>query len=270
MIKAIKSYFDGGRISHPQSAASQNRPSLPAVTLCGVDTDHPQAAILSMRKSMERLGFARAILFTSQPIDAPEFDVQIIPPFISTEDYSRFIFSGEIPDAIDTDFVLITHWDGWVLDGARWSDEFLNLDYIGAPWPWHGTNRVGNGGFCLRSSRLMREIVLMRPAKVHGEDEIISRELRPALEARGLRFSDEDAAWRFAHECGGEGRPAPLGFHGAFNFRRFCSPHEIAEMLRLLPASMRENNKHLVALDEVALRRVKKLVGTGVPGSIQV
>ena len=37
-------------------------------------------------------------------------------------------------------------------DGNRWRDEFLEYDYIGAPWnvPAGSRNNIGNGGFSLR------------------------------------------------------------------------------------------------------------------------
>ncbi len=56
------------------------------------------------------------------------------------------------------------HLDGYPINPNGWRDEFLHYDYIGAPWPEYFFDpkitkghryRVGNGGFCLRSSLFM-------------------------------------------------------------------------------------------------------------------
>lgn len=246
VIDAIEQYYRGGRLKYLQTgnqagAAQMARQKLPSVTLVGIDTDHPRAGLLSLRKSMEQLEFARVVFFTSEPIEAPGIDVRIIPRFSSVEDYSRFIFASHIADAIDTGHALITHWDSWVLDGSRWDDAFLGFDYVGAPWPFIGdpNRRVGNGGFCLRSKWLLSVIAEMRDVRPHPEDVVIARDQRARLEKLGMRFADEATAWRFAHEYGGEGRSDPLGFHSVFNFRRFCSQTEIDEILGVLPERMR-------------------------------
>jgi len=59
---------------------------------------------------------------------------------------------------IDTDIAVYVHWDGYAINPGKWTDEFLEYDYGGAPWPRHfgksvGNARVGNGGFSIRSKR---------------------------------------------------------------------------------------------------------------------
>jgi hypothetical protein len=222
----------------PPNEQSKIIPHLPSVTLCCVDTNHPEGGVFSMRQSMAQAKFANVILFTSRSIATPGIDVRVIPAFTSVEDYSRFMFSKTLIDAIQTSHLLLTHWDGWVLDGARWRDEFLASDYIGPPWPWYASKSVGNGGFCLRSRRLLETVAQINPPRLHPEDEVISRDLREPLESRGLRFADEQTAWTFAQEWRGENRPAPFGFHGLFNLRRFLSRDKIEAVLNELPTSL--------------------------------
>ena len=57
---------------------------------------------------------------------------------------------------INTKFCLVTQWDGWVINSQKWNSEFLNYDYIGAIWPDYSSNQIGNGGFSLRSKKLLR------------------------------------------------------------------------------------------------------------------
>jgi len=85
---------------------------------------------------------------------------------------------------VQTEFALVVQEDGWVVNAANWSDEFLDCDYIGAPihlakidtpqgtywrnrfeWadelgkPGHVVTPIQNGGFSLRSRRFMRALV---------------------------------------------------------------------------------------------------------------
>ncbi len=47
-----------------------------------------------------------------------------------------------LPKHIDTEFALLIHDNGFVVNPESWKDEFLNYDYIGAPWPLpRGINR---------------------------------------------------------------------------------------------------------------------------------
>ena len=50
-------------------------------------------------------------------------------------------------EAPKTSHALMIQFDGYVLSGDRFSDNFLSYDYIGAPWPHYQSHKVGNGGF---------------------------------------------------------------------------------------------------------------------------
>jgi hypothetical protein len=51
------------------------------------------------------------------------------------------------------------HDDGFVINPHLWDNVFFEYDYIGAPWKWEGRrNRVGNGGFVLRSKKFLNLI----------------------------------------------------------------------------------------------------------------
>ncbi len=79
------------------------------------------------------------------------------------DDYSHYVLYN-LHKHVDTEFCLVVQGDGYVIDGAAWSDQFLDYDYIGAPWPilndsyvdpFGNHQRVGNGGFSLRSKKLL-------------------------------------------------------------------------------------------------------------------
>jgi hypothetical protein len=91
----------------------------------------------------------------------------------------------------------VVQHDGYVLNGGAWTDDFLKYDYIGAPWG--GVNLVGNGGFSLRSRRLLEACSRM-DGEPHPEDDFICRRHRKDLENLGMRFAPKELADRFAVE----------------------------------------------------------------------
>ena len=118
---------------------------------------------------------------------------------------------------------------------------FMHYDYIGAAWNHYpvGDQRVfqGNGGFSLRSRRLM-EVVATDPAirRRHPEDRRICRDYRPHLEqAHGIRFAPEDVARRFSIEGYGQTNrthTTEFGFHGVRV--KFAPPPKAAPPARRL------------------------------------
>src|SRR5690606_10731811 len=126
----------------------------------------------------------------------------ILPePIKSKEEYSEFIIT-QLWRYVTTSHVLIIQHDGYVLDGSIWSDAFLEYDYIGAPWLHQDGRNVGNGGFSLRSKRLMHimasdDFIQAR----HPEDEVIGRLYRGYLEGKyKIQFAPEEVAHRFSYE----------------------------------------------------------------------
>jgi hypothetical protein len=202
---------------------SLRRPSeklaLPTVTLCAVSSVNLDATLAALGASLDQIEFAQCLLFTDTAPVAIDPRVQVveIPRIHSACDYSKFMLD-ELAAHLKTDHCLTVQWDGFILDARQWKPEFLDYDYIGAPWPKFGTGEdVGNGGFSLRSRRLVE--ACRDPDFVRGaaEDVAICRVNRSFLERDfGLRFADRKIAEHFAFE-----RNIPtnktFGFHGIFN-----------------------------------------------------
>jgi len=133
--------------------------NLTNVTLVAATSVARAATLRAMRLSMEQVRFGAAVFLCDEPPEdgqATGIEWRAISPLRSRADYSRFMLH-EMADHVATDFALVVQWDGYVLDSAGWRDEFLEYDYIGAPWPqFDDGRRVGNGGFSLRSSQLLR------------------------------------------------------------------------------------------------------------------
>ncbi len=158
-------------------------------------------AVNALRKSLEQISPACCKLITSQTLTHPTFEnIQVvkIPHIESLEAYSRFMIR-ELHKYVDTSHALVIQADGYVLNGSAWTDEWLQYHYAGAPFNPSGT--VGNGGFSLRSKKLMTAVSKMPDSGCHPEDAYIC--LGPArhfLEEQGLKFMPEKEARRFAFE----------------------------------------------------------------------
>ena len=206
---------------------------LPSLTLCCVDTVNPALALRALRRCVEGIRFGRTLLLTAQAQDAPGIEVRIIAPLLSREAYSVFVLKLLL-EHIDTPHVLLIQWDGFVINPSAWRAEFLGCDYIGAKWFWHDDgHRVGNGGFSLRSRKLLAALQDPRIELSGAEDETICRTFRPLLERdHGIVFATEALADDFAFEAA---YPVgkPFGFHGLYNFCRVLPPQELSELTRL-------------------------------------
>jgi hypothetical protein len=214
---------------------------LPDVTLCCVDTREPALALEALQRCRQGVHFGRTMLFTDlSRVVAPVPDgIELLPVSInSVAEYSAFMMRG-LAAHVRTSHLLVVQWDGFVLHPQAWDPAFLHYDYLGAPWhDIPGDAGVGNGGFSLRSVRLLHALQDPALPAAHPEDLAICRDHRAALERRhGIRFPPRALAERFAFE-----RTAPtgptFGFHGLFHFDRVLPPTELHALLARLPDGM--------------------------------
>ena len=211
--------------------------NLPDITLIAIDTVNHALALRALARSCDGARYARVRLLTDRlPPDvrvSPGVDVATIGPIASRDAYSEFVLKRLAP-FVDTSHALIVQWDGYVVNPAAWTPEFAECDYIGARWYWQPEGfRVGNGGFSLRSRRLLDALQDPRIVLADAEDLTIGHAHRPLLEsAHGIRFASEALADRFAFEAA---HPIgkPFGFHGLFNFARVMPAAELAALAPL-------------------------------------
>jgi hypothetical protein len=148
--------------------------------------------------------------------------------------YNKFLIES-LNDFIDTQYCLIIQSDGFLINPNLWRDEFFDYDYIGAPWVEFMTygvsgektfhfnkNQVGNGGFSLRSKKLLKVLSTLNFDELNfphkNEDILICHYLYDYLIDRGIRFAPLEVAKTFSVESPIEGMPknieSTLGFHG--------------------------------------------------------
>jgi hypothetical protein len=212
---------------------------VPNTTLCCIDCDTYDLAIKALNHCASICNFEKILFLTDIEYSTKNIEVLNIPSLKTKEQYSRFIIK-ELGAYIKTDFVLIIQYDGFIVNPQSWSHDFLKYDYIGAKWWWYpdGIN-VGNGGFSLRSKKLLQAL---STDVVHddfasltkGEDTLICRVYRRFLEAEyKIKFAPETIADRFSHEFS---KPVgkPFGFHGIFNIWRYIKMEDLEDFVNKL------------------------------------
>lgn len=195
-------------------------------------------------------------------------DVQLLSPQInSKEAYSEFCIK-EMYKYVKTSHMLICQHDGFVNNYQAWDNDWLQYDYIGAPWHYMDGMAVGNGGFSLRSCRLMEVVATDPHIKItHPEDHHICRTYRPYLETTyGIKFAPMDVAEKFSFE--GYLQPSKIlngqfGVHGnrvrlspqppikaqAYCINQFRGLGDILFIVPLIRALIREGNTVVWPID---------------------
>jgi hypothetical protein len=194
------------------------RLSLPTVTICAAASVNVAATVRALEICLDQIDFADCLLFGAGSYRGSDPRIRVMDgvSLNSGADYSNFVLHG-LGTHVTTPHALIVQWDGFVLDPARWDPRFLDYDYIGAPWPQFGDGHdVGNGGFSLRSRKLMEACQHPQFVSGHPEDVAICRTNRTLLELQGIRFADRALAEIFSIERGNPAGPT-FGFHGIFN-----------------------------------------------------
>jgi len=231
----------------PDRLLPDGRLDLPEVTLVAATSKALHATIRALGKCLAQIRPAGTILFSDiAPPDANLAGIRHVKTdrMESREAYSEFMLN-ELAGYIETDFALCVQWDGYVLSARNWCEEFLAVDYIGATWPQFDDGRdVGNGGFSLRSIRLLRASADKRIGDGGAEDVAICRNGRRLLECEyGVRFASRDLARRFSYERT-VARGDEFGFHGVFNMAGIMPRTEFREILSSLdPGVLRRADK---------------------------
>lgn len=231
------------------------RLDLPDVTLIAATSINVEATLLAIEACKEKVRFAACKLLTHEPPThtIPGLEMIIIPQITTSEQYSRLILKG-LTEHIVTSHCLIVQWDGLVVDPARWNPQFLEHDYVGASWPQFGDGHdVGNGGFSLRSRRLLEACRAPEFTPSHPEDVAIGRHNRRWLESQGLRFASRELADSFSAERAGSLETA-FGFHGVWHMPQLIGADRFWDVYRGL------EDRHSVYHDGAVIMR--QLVGT--------
>lgn len=189
---------------------------LPQVTLVAMASKEVEETVEALKFSSRGIEFAEVKLlshYTPFNIDCSIKFHRIQKNKDVAEWGKKIIY--DLHKYINTEFIVLVHADGFVVNPEMWQANFLNYDYIGAPWPLPSDNfsfrdvngdivRVGNS-VSLRSKR-----ILELPSRLgipwesdHGffhEDGFLCVKNRHILIKHGIKFAPLEVAKYFSHE----------------------------------------------------------------------
>jgi len=185
------------------------------ILMTSVKLDKSVKALIHSCKGIE--WGAVKLVSDEKPGNLPEYITHEFCPKMSNIDEWNYAVIYELPTHVDTEFSVLIHDDGFVVNADSWRPEFLEYDYIGAPWPLPDPNdkvsyrdikgeliRVGNS-VSLRSKKLLDLPIELdlewKP--FHGfynEDGFIAVNYRHIYKEHGCKFAQIDVAKHFSHE----------------------------------------------------------------------
>jgi hypothetical protein len=198
--------------------------SIPA-DLITINCNKVEEGKKALEYSSREIDFKNIYFFSDQDIKG-NFEHIKIGSIRGVSEYNNFILG--IEKYITSEHVLVIQDDGHVLNPKHWTDEFLKYDYIGAPWPndekWNKRwdkygknisekirkhapfNRVGNGGFSLRSTNFLKYSNLFSNTGVLAEDIFLTLYNYDKAQEFGIKFPDLDLALKFSYETALKGK----------------------------------------------------------------
>ena len=230
---------------------------IPNVTLAAVTCIKHWATIKALMYSSRVIDFDCIKLITN--VDRDYFNELPLPNEIeiinigrdikSKDEYSEFMLY-EFKNYIETDHVLNVQYDGFVINPQVWNPDWLQYDYIGAPFPPFYRNRenideivrVGNGGFSLRSKKFIStfsdlNLPIMRDGLTGiAEDHQQCCMYHSTFVNAGIKYAPVEVAVNFSHENFTlteevKKEITPFGFHtcrgyqGEPDFQNFYYPY---------------------------------------------
>ena len=208
------------------------------ITIVAISDIKLNETIKALIKSSIGIHPAKTILFTSKNVKLNKFQESIInlikiAPINSLRDYSNFVIYS-LFKYLETSHTLIVQWDGYICNKEKWNHNFLNFDYIGAPFiPRYSDKKycrdafnafysIGNGGFSLRSTKLLEapSKYKLKDNKLYTnfhEDGFFSVYHRYFLESKGFIWAPHFLAEEFSIETPLSLKnifDLPFGFHG--------------------------------------------------------
>ena len=170
--------------------------NIPNTTLICIDCLNHDAALTALTKTLEKAHFEKAVFITDKKPELPplNIEIRIIDKIKSRFEYSQFMLT-KLGDYFTTKFVLIIQWDGYIINEKSWRPDFQLYDYIGAKW-WHNDGfNVGNGGFSLRSRKLVDSIAKLAIVPLLQDQYLISSKGRLALQRQNDDGVSQGVDW---------------------------------------------------------------------------
>lgn len=178
----------------------------------------------ALEKSMQGIEFGEVLLITDEyslynkeNLVIPRgVELAPIDPITSINQWCHDVIY-KLPKYIKTDYMMLVHADGYIINPDLWNPDWLNYDYVGAPWPepapWDEVSyrdpngkiiRVGNS-VSLRSKKLLDlpnklNLPWMSYYGYYNEDGFLCCHNHLILEEYGCKFAPFEVALHFSLE----------------------------------------------------------------------
>jgi hypothetical protein len=189
---------------------------LPNITLIALTSVRLPQTIKALEYRCKGINFGKVKIASDiKPDNLPDFIIHEYTEKSSNIDEWNYNIIYNLTKHIDTEFALLIHDNGFVVHPESWRNEFLDYDYIGAPWPLPKDNfsyRDINGNIIRQgnSVSLRSKKLLDIPIKLNlewkpfygftNEDGFICVNYRHKYLEEGCRFADIDVAKYFSRE----------------------------------------------------------------------
>lgn len=211
---------------HSSMMSPWKRLDLKEVTLVLVSGIEKRKSLYALWRSGIGINFNSTIFVTDMELETriKGITIESTQGFVldSIDAYSKYCVY-HLGTKIKSKYALLVQADGYIIHRHKWNANFLQYDYIGSPWklsdsayidPFGNHQRVGNGGFSLRSKRLL-DIPNSSPVQwevnkgefykhmnvgSQAEDGIICVHNRHIYEAEGIQFAPLEIALKFGFE----------------------------------------------------------------------
>lgn len=213
-----------------------NLHNITLISVCG-NVNFLEGIIKAAEYCIKNINFGSIKILSNEIFTHNQIEYIKISP-LNQEQYAFFCLY-DLPNYVETDYCLTFQGDGFIINPNLWTQDFLNYDYIGAPWLNEKNNNVGNGGFSLRSQKFLQSAkTLDYNSKIQFQPQIPAGKLitpedwfacnykYKEMRDMGVKFADVDLAYKFSVEHPSFRRYYnrnnlqtynSFGFHGSFN-----------------------------------------------------
>jgi hypothetical protein len=188
---------------------------LTKVSLVAVATTNVKATVEALRFSARNIDFYQIILISHENHNYDGIKSFKIKRFKNVGDWGKFVVF-DLHKYIASDYIILIHHDGFIVNPYSWRKNYLNYDYIGAPWPiskdgisYLDSNkrpiRIGNS-VSLRSKKLLKlpSQLKLEWKNLDGgyfhEDGFLCVQKRKELQNNGIKFAPLKVAKFFSRE----------------------------------------------------------------------
>lgn len=171
------------------------------IDLVSVNCVNPEESVKALLYSSKNIEFGKMMLISHYKPEKLPSTIDFIETIKHTHDTINGFSINELPKYLKNEYTLFIHDDGFVINPHLWDDIFLTYDYIGAPWhPSTGLfNRVGNGGFVLKSKKFLELQQMLPPTMLH-DDGYVTNYNYDYFVKHGCVYAPVNVAMRFSLE----------------------------------------------------------------------